>query len=99
MNSCREWQLTAILSSLYFMVEVGRQQAAKGEKDTIRQAFGMRQGGMLLCIIANEFLPVILHPHILHYLTNLVAKLRWDDAYYLPITKVGRSCYITFAHN
>ncbi|MCJ1476805.1 Factor arrest protein 11 [Lambiella insularis] len=66
----RECQLTAILSCMYFMVEVGRQQVARGEKDKIRQSF------------------VTLQPSILHYLTNSVAKLRWDDAYNLPITKV-----------
>ncbi|MCJ1286519.1 Factor arrest protein 11 [Xylographa opegraphella] len=70
MSSIRDRQLSAILTTLYFVVESGRQQAAKGEVESIRQAI------------------VTLQPNFLHYLTSMVAKLRWDDGYSLPLTRV-----------
>ncbi|MCJ1401425.1 Factor arrest protein 11 [Xylographa trunciseda] len=71
MKSTKDRQLSAILTTLYFVVESGRQQAAKGEDNSIRQAI------------------VALQPNVLHYLTGLVAKLRWDDAYHLPFTRIS----------
>ncbi|MCJ1381036.1 Factor arrest protein 11 [Xylographa soralifera] len=70
MKSIRNRQVSAILTTLYFVVESGRQQFVKGESDSIRQAI------------------VALQPNLLHYLTSLVAKLRWDDAYGLPLTRI-----------
>ncbi|MCJ1416250.1 Factor arrest protein 11 [Xylographa parallela] len=70
MSSIKDRQLSAILTTMYFVVESGRQQAAKGEADSIRQAI------------------VALQPNFLHYLTSLVAKLRWDDGYSLPLTRI-----------
>ena len=89
MKVIRERQLSAVLTILYFVVESGRQQVVKGDDDSIRQAIGTPFGESF-CNIANRIIPVALQPNFLHYLTHLVAKLRWDDAYNLPFTRVRR---------
>lgn len=40
-KASRDRQLNAVLTTLYFVVESGRKQIAKGEDGTIRQAIGM----------------------------------------------------------
>ena len=88
MSSIKDRQLSAILTTMYFVVESGRQQAAKGEADSIRQAIGIPSGESFRKA-ANELISVALQPNFLHYLTSLVAKLRWDDGYSLPLTRVS----------
>ena len=41
MKSTKDQQLTAVLTIMYFVVESGRRQVAKGEPGTIKQAIGM----------------------------------------------------------
>ncbi len=41
METTRDRQLNAVLTTLYFVVESGRKQIAKGADGTIRQAIGM----------------------------------------------------------
>jgi len=40
-KATRDQQLNAVLTTLYFVVESGRKQIAKGAVGTIRQAIGM----------------------------------------------------------
>ena len=87
-KSIRDRQLSAILTTLYFVVESGRQQAAKGEGDSVRQAIGIPSEESF-CKVANGMISVGLQPNFLHYLTSIVAKLRWDDASSLPLTRVS----------
>lgn len=41
MRATRDRQLTAVLTTLYFVVESGRKQITKGADGTIREAIGM----------------------------------------------------------
>ena len=47
-QATKDNQLTAVLTIMYFIVESGRRQVAKGESDTIKQAIGMRGSETLL---------------------------------------------------
>ncbi|MCJ1247825.1 Factor arrest protein 11 [Trapelia coarctata] len=82
MKATRDRQLNAVLTTLYFVVESGRKQIAKGAAGTIRQAI------------------VALEPDLLHYLVKFIAKLRWDDSYKLPISRLllimWKSLLLTF---
>jgi hypothetical protein len=80
-------QLSAVLTSLYFVIEAGRKQVTKGEKDTIRQAVGMYIMQLTRCRLMCSF-AVGLEPKLPQYLVKLIARLRWDDSFTLPISRV-----------
>ena len=84
----KDRQLNAALTTLYFIVESGREQVKRGAGTSIRQAIGTRVA-IISCSVANIFcLPADLEPELMHYLTQLIAKLRWDDTSSIPFTKV-----------
>ena len=92
-EAAKQQELGNVLTILYLVVEVGRQQAAAGEDATIQQEIG-RGICVYHCNIANTTLfSAALRPSLLKFLSQLIARLRWDDTSNIPLTRVCVTLY------
>ena len=79
-------QLNAALTTLYFLIESGRRHLRKSTDASIREAFGMCYPAFVEFKLMH--FAVDLKPNILGYLSQLLARIRWDDDFEAPFTRV-----------
>ncbi|EER43939.1 pheromone-dependent cell cycle arrest protein Far11 [Histoplasma capsulatum H143] len=75
--AAREKEANLILTSMYLIVEVARKQ----EESSPNQADLKKD-------IANHSLEAALKPNILVFLVEIIARLRWEDAATIPLSRV-----------
>ncbi len=73
------------LTVLYLMVEVGR-WGPDEVKSEVQQTIRMSSSRVGLQLL--NFRVVALEPGLLQYLTNVIARTRWQDTPRLPFTRV-----------
>ena len=81
-------ELNQTLTTLYVLIEVGRWETAHCGNLDFRRQLCKSPSSMAVIPCADYPQPASLEPDVLIFLTQTIAKLRWDESSQMPILRV-----------